>query len=131
MRSLLLFVVALAACDLHPPPKKKPAPATPQPADTPPPPEPGSAAEPAPPVFETSAACNEVGVKVAGALIDSAQDPTQKATLTQERDRIVRRVAEACTRDNWPPASRECFLKAKTQEEMQICGQGLAAPREE
>ncbi len=81
--------------------------------------------------METSAPCNEVGVKIATSLIDSAQDAAQKATLTQERDRIVRRVAEACTRDSWSEASRDCFLKAKTQEEMQICGQNLAAPRED
>jgi hypothetical protein len=42
----------------------------------------------------------------------------------------VRRTAEACTRDNWPPSARECFLKAKTTADMQVCGQNLAAPRE-
>ncbi len=152
MRTLLLLVVAVAACDLQPPPPKKSAPpTTATPTDLPPPPvrpdipPPPIAADAgvaavvvdaavAPPpidAMETSAPCNDVGVKIATSIIDNAQDPAQKATLTQERDRIVRRVAEACTRDNWSAAARQCFLKAKTAEEMQICGKDLAAPRDE
>lgn len=157
MRSLLLLVIALGACDLQPPPKKAPKLASSQPApaaeptptnvppappvDTPPSAQPDAgvaavvvdaAAPTAPPdAFETTAACNEVAVKIAASIIDNAQDPAQKAALIQERDRMVRRVAEACTRDKWPEASRKCFLTAKTPDEMQICGKDLAAPRDE
>lgn len=151
MRTLFLLVVALGACDLQPPPKKSAPPTTATATNLPPPPptQPDvappvvdagvaavvvdAAAPPPPPIdaMETSAACNDVGVKIATSIIDNAQDAAQKATLTQERDRIVRRVAEACTRDNWSAPARECFLKAKTAEEMQICGKDLAAPRDE
>ena len=142
MRSLLLLVIAFGACDLQPPPPKK-APAAPPagsdapaPSTTPPPPPPalpdaGAAPALAPDAMETTAACTEVAARIAGSVIDSAQDPAQKAALTQERDRIVRRVAEACTRDAWSEASRACFLKAKTSDEMQACGKDLAAPRDE
>ena len=153
MRSLLLLVIALGACDLQPPPPKKAAPPTPAATPTDPPPPPPQPDVPSPPspqpagsgsavvdagapaappdALETSAACNDVGVKVATSIIDSAEDPAQKSALTQERDRIVRRVAEACTRDNWSAPQRECFLKAKTAAEMQVCGRELAAPRED
>jgi hypothetical protein len=136
VRSLLLLVMALGACDLQPPPPKKtPPPTTATPTDLPPPPPQldvaVDAAPAAPPdAFETSAACNDVGVKVAASIIDNATDPAQKSQLGQERDRIVRRVAEACTRDNWTQPQRDCFLKAKTADEMQACGRDLAAPRE-
>ncbi|MFN0249107.1 MAG: hypothetical protein ACKV2T_19645 [Kofleriaceae bacterium] len=158
MRSLLLLAIALGACDLQPPPKKSPPPPTtptdlppPPTPNTPPPPEPvlvvdagvgavadaggaavvDAAAPVAPPdAVETSAPCNDVGVKVAASIIETATDPAQKAALTQERDRIVRRVAEACTRDGWTKAQRDCFLTAKTAEDMQACGRDLAAPRE-
>jgi hypothetical protein len=106
----------------------------------PPPPTPGddtpaapadAAAAPAPDAFETSAACNDIGIRIAAQMLTEATDPTQKSALTQERDRIVRRVAEACTRDNWPKDARDCFMKATTSAQMQECGKNLAAPRED
>lgn len=135
MRSLLLLVIALGACDLQPPPKGKPKPtANSGSNETPPPPPdvPADAAVPSTPdAMETSAACNDIGVKIATQMLTEATDPAQKSMLTQERDRIVRRVAEACTRDNWPPAARDCFLKATTSQQMQECGKDLAAPHED
>jgi len=143
--SLLLFPTLFAAtsCDLQPPPKKQPPP--PAVADLPPPPPdetPGSAAVPppspvdagmpvAPPdALEVTAACTDVGVKIAKTMTDEAQDPAQKAALEQARTQTVRRIAEACTQDSWPASARDCFLTAKTTAEMQVCGQNLAAPRE-
>lgn len=136
MRTLFLFVVALSACDLQPPPKKQPPSEPSDPArqapsiPTPEPALPDAAVAPPIDAFETSPACNDVGVKVAASVVDNAQDPAQKAALSQDRDRIVRRVAEACTRDSWPESARDCFLKAKSPADMQECGKDLAAPRE-
>ncbi len=137
VRILLLLVMALGACDLRPPPPKTSAPpTTATPTALPPPPPSLSDAgmdEPAstPDAMETSLPCNEVGTKIAASIIEGAQDPQQKSQLQQERDRIVRRVAEACTRDQWTAPQRECFLKATTPETMQECGRDLAAPRDD
>ena len=147
MRSLLLFLTVLAACEHEPPPKKAP-PATPTPPpagdptqgqppppntppNTPPPPQnaiqiPTDAAIDAlPPVTQD---CVDVAAHIAETMIAESKDPQQKAFIEQEKTKIIRRSAEACTRDNWKPAVLACFLKATTTEQMQICAKDLAAP---
>ncbi len=152
MRALLascLLLSALGACELEPPPKKAPAaaPAMPQPvpepaaiapppatppAPTAPPPGPPTVPEGAgrgsaalPPVSQP---CLDVSGHIADTLIAEAADPAQKATMEQEKTKIIRRSAEACTRDAWKPTVMKCFLDAKTTAEMQTCAKDLAGP---
>lgn len=108
------------------PPPPAPAPAAaanPGSAAPPAPPAAGSAAAPAEPTEE----CLQIGTHIASTLI-SAADPTQQAQLEQERTKIVRRSAEACTRDAWNAESKACFMAATTSAAMQECGKKLRAP---
>ena len=150
MLSLVLFA---AACEHEPPPKKSttaqptPAPGAPSnaaatppantpPANTPPgPPGPppgatvdaGVAAPPdAPP--EPTQPCLDMGTHLADVMLSEAKDPAQKAALEQDKTKIVRRAAEACTRDKWKPETLQCFAKATTTEQMQVCARDLAPP---
>jgi hypothetical protein len=66
---------------------------------------------------------------LADVMLSEAKDPAQKAALEQDKTKIVRRAAEACTRDAWKPSVLECFAKATTTEAMQICARDLAAPQ--
>ncbi len=75
--------------------------------------------------MDTSEACTEVGVHVADIKIAAAADPNEKAQLEQDRTRLIRRVAEACTRDHWNDAVRKCFMDGKTDPEIANC----AAPK--
>jgi hypothetical protein len=147
---LSLLVVAscgLVACEHEPPPKKAPAAQpTPPPADDPthaaaPPATPPSAPPTAPPAAPPTAVdagvdalppvsqdCVDISAHIATVLIAEAKDPSQKATLEQEKTKIIRRSAEACTRDGWKPATLACFTKATTTEQMQVCARDLAAP---
>ncbi len=132
----------LAACEHEPPPKKAPAAqptpppagdptqAAPQPPPTqPPPPSPTAAVDAGvdalPPVSQD---CLDVSGHIAEVLIAEAKDDQQKAQLEQEKTKIIRRSAEACTRDAWKAEVRACFLKATKTEQMQTCAKDLAAP---
>jgi hypothetical protein len=149
--------IAAAGCELRPAPKPAPAPSAPPsdaalalPPDAPPAPTPpeldgGAAATPPldggqPPATadaatadaaagEPTAACLEVGAKVAETAIATTTDPQQRAIYEQERAMIARRTAEVCTADRWTEAARRCFLAAATQEALQACGRELLAPR--
>ncbi len=153
MRALLascLLLSALGACELEPPPKKAP-PAVPTPppvadpraaAPTPPPATPPPATPPSanpPPVADAAGSgsaalppvsqpCLDVAGHIADALITEAADPAQKAAMEQEKTKIIRRSAEACTRDGWKPAVMKCFMDAKSTAEMQVCAKDLAGP---
>lgn len=151
MRALLascLLLSALGACELEPPPKKAaPAATTPPPvadpkaaAPTPPPATPPANPPPAtPPVANgagsgsaalppVSQPCLDVSGHIADALIAEAADPAQKAAMEQDKTKIIRRSAEACTRDAWKPPVLKCFMDAKTTAEMQVCAKDLAGP---
>ncbi len=91
----------------------------------PPPPDGGVAPDA---LLVVSQGCIDVGSHVAEILIADAKDPMQKAALEQERAKIVRRSAEACTRDGWSATGQKCFLDAKTSAGMQVCGKNLKAP---
>ena len=155
MRSLVCVLITLcvSSCELKPGPKQKappPAPAaapTEGSAATPPPAPPAGEPAPAatvdagvappPPAVDGGAAaaapseptseCLQLGAHIAATLIDSAE-PAQKAALEQERTKIVRRSAEACTRDGWSAESKACFLAATSAPAMQECGKKLRAP---
>ncbi len=132
-----------------PPPVADPTAAAPTPANpTPPPANPPSATPTPPPANPTpppiaagsgagsgsaalppvSQPCLDVSAHIAEALIVEAADPGQKAAMEQEKTKIIRRSAEACTRDAWKPTVMKCFLDAKTTAEMQICAKDLAGP---
>ena len=133
---LVVTAVLLAACELVPPPKPQPSSQTaavPGPTVPVAPPNPADPAAPSPVIAPppVNAACSAIAVHVAATLIANATDPAARASLEQERTRIVRRTAEACTNDKWSEASISCFAKATTVDEMQICGKDLAAPRED
>ena len=158
MRSLVCVLITLvvSSCELKPGPKQKEAPPAPAaaptagsaaaPAPSPPSPPPGApapaatadagVAPPAPAGNGSAAAaapaeptseCLQLGAHIAEILISGA-DPTQQPQLEQQRTKIVRRSAEACTRDGWNAESKACFLAATTAAAMQECGKKLRAP---
>jgi hypothetical protein len=155
VRALLascLLLSALGACELEPPPKKAPAAAPTPPPTTPPPaaaPTPPPATPPAnpnapppgpPPVVVDGAGsgsaalapvsqpCLDVSDRIAAAMIAETTDPGKKAVLEQERTKIVRKSAEACTRNAWKPEVMKCFMDSKTTVEMQECAKTLQPP---
>lgn len=149
---MLSLALLATACEHEPPPKKSAAaqPTTPnaaQPgnaAPTPPTPSPGTPPGPppgAPPAAvdagvaappdappEPSQPCLDMATHLADVMLSEAKDPAQKAALEQDKTKIIRRAAEACTRDAWKPAVLQCFAKATTTEAMQICARDLAGP---
>ena len=84
-----------------------------------------------PDAMETSAECTETAVHIADVVIASLEDPTIKAQQEQDRTRLVRRVAETCTRDKWSAEALKCFRNGKTAPELEVCGRNLAAPKPE
>ena len=155
MRSLACVLITLfvSSCELKPGPKQKeppPAPAaapTEGSAATPPPAPPAGEPAPAPTVdagvappppavdggaaaaapAEPTSECLQLGTHIAEVLIAGA-DPAQQAQLEQQRTKIVRRSAEACTRDGWNAEAKACFLAATSAPAMQECGKKLRAP---
>jgi hypothetical protein len=133
MRKLSAFVPAflLAACELQPPPPRQ---ATPPPAPAAAPVEEAPsrpiAAPSAPGVapLDISKQCMAIGVHVAGVIVASATDPAQRGVLEQERTRIVRATAEACTTQNWSEAAMKCFLATRNQAEIKDCETKHTAP---
>lgn len=153
---LLVPFVLTTACDLQPPKPQqtanKPAavptpakitepavPAAPVPANPTPagsaanPAGSGSAAGSAAPGGRAAAdkpvssdACVAVGAHIAEIVIASITDEAVKAQQEQDRTRLVKRVAETCTRDKWPDAAHKCFLASKTPEALEACGRTLA-----
>lgn len=117
------------------PPAAAPAAAPPPPAAAPvaaPPASPppvadgaGSGSAALPPVSQP---CLDVAAHIAATLIAEASDPAQKAAMEQEKTKIIRRSAEACTRDAWKAEVMKCFTESKTTAEMQICAKDLAGP---
>ncbi|MBL0214486.1 MAG: hypothetical protein IPQ07_11420 [Myxococcales bacterium] len=152
MRAPLLLSALFAAtslftaCEHEPAPKKAPPATAPTPAaaqdpgaGATPPTNPPPNQPPAPPPTAVTDAgvdalppvsqdCVDVSAHIADVLISEAKDPTQKATLEQEKTKIIRRSAEACTRDSWKAEVRACFLKSTTADQMQTCAKDLAGP---
>ncbi len=128
----LVVLSLLAACDLKPAPKK----ALPRPADqgsgqtaaSPP----VDAGVPLPPAIDdagtkdVSAVCTEAAVQIFKVMLGAEADPALKANIEHERTQIIRRAAEACTRDDWSDSVQKCFLKASSRADLQECGKQLA-----
>jgi hypothetical protein len=117
-------VLALAACDLKPSPRKQPAAAT-APAAAP--------AAPAPAATTTdpddlTQACRQIGIQVANVMVASATDAVAKAQYEQARADTVRATAEACMRARWDAPIRQCFLSASTQSELAACSARAPGP---
>lgn len=123
MRALPLLLL-LAACDIQPPPKKQPAPAPASPTE----PEQPRFVAPAPPPslpeqakIDTTAECIETGKHVADVFVASVTDPAQKSVFEQERTKIVKATAEACTTQAWSAEARGCYLAAGTPADIKAC----------
>jgi hypothetical protein len=155
VRFLIPTLLALAACDFQPPAPaptkpaaaKAPEPAPPAPAEpVPAPPTPaagsdaarlpdgklsaqaqGELAQAAKAPTDVTPECMDAGSHIAAVIVTGAPD-TQRAALEQDRAMLVRRSAEACTRDHWPAQTLACFASAQTMEALQVCGRDLAAP---
>ena len=126
----------LAACELEPPPRSQPSTQTqtaPGPTVPPVPDDaaPGALAIDAGVPRDVSAACSAVAVHIANTLIENASDPSAKAELEGGRARIVRKSAEACTTGKWSDETLACFTRATKVDQMQICGQDLAPPKDD
>lgn len=123
MRALPILL-ALAACDIQPPPKKQapPVPASPtepeQPKFVAPAPPPSL---PEQPKIDTTTECIEVGKHVAEVFVSSVTDPAQKSVFEQERTKIVKATAEACTTQAWSADARGCYLGAKAPADIKAC----------
>jgi hypothetical protein len=112
-----IYLVLLAACDLKPAPKQSPPPPKP-PAAVPVVFDAGAGADA---LMEVTQPCVDVGVKVATIWIETSTSPTEKAQLEQERTKMVRRMAENCTKGSWDDAIRGCMLAATTRAALQQC----------
>lgn len=105
MRRLLLVLVA--ACDLRPAPSAKQA----EPAQV--------SATP-----EVMATCLDAATNFANVLIAGA-DQTQRASLEQDRARLVKRTEEACAA-KWSDSARACYASAKDVKALEACGKIVA-----
>jgi hypothetical protein len=81
--------------------------------------------------MKTTEECTQVGAHVAEIVIASIQDATIRAQQEQDRTRLVRRIAETCTRDHWNAAAQKCFLDGKTPQDLEVCGRALAPPKKQ
>lgn len=122
MRALSLLFL-FAACDIQPPPKKQPPPVPASPE-----PEPQKFVAPAPPPslpeqpkIDTTNECIEVGKHVAEVFVSSVTDPAQKSVFEQERTKIVKATAEACTTQAWSADARGCYLGATVPADIKAC----------
>jgi hypothetical protein len=129
--SVVAFAL-LAACELQPPPRQQAAP----PAPTPPPPAPvieapadAGVASDAPAGPQWTDQCREVGIHIAGVIINSATDPGAKSIYEQDREKMVRSTAETCTTQGWSDAAAKCYLKANTAAELKACETKFTPPR--
>jgi hypothetical protein len=106
MRLVVIASIVLAACDLQPPPAKQVEPT--QLSATP----------------EISATCLDAATNFANVFIAGA-DQTQRASLEQERARLVKRTEEACSA-KWSDSARACYASAKDMKALEACGKLVA-----
>jgi hypothetical protein len=103
----VLLVVLVAACDLQPPPPAKQAEPT-QVSSAP----------------DVSATCLDAATNFANVFIAGA-DQTQRASLEQERARLVKRTEEACAA-KWSDGARACYATAKDLKGLEACSKLVA-----
>ena len=132
------LVLMLAACELQPapPPSASRSPSTPQ-AGSAVPTEPSQAAPPAlpqppPPQPQPQAPadagvrpppsepCMAIGQHVATILIAEAP-PAQQMAFEQDRDKIARSTADACTAQAWSADALKCYAVANTGVALKQC----------
>ncbi len=118
---ICLVLIILAGCDLRPKPKSEPPPA-------PPPTAPAvvadaGVADDAPVATDggISEACLALGDHIASVWIDSAKDVAERAALAQDRPKLAQKSAEACAQLGWNEAMRNCYMNAKTVEQLGPC----------
>ncbi len=73
------------------------------------------------PDVDVTPECLRASEHVASLLVAGAGDPAKRATFVQERARIVRRSAEACTREPWSRDRIGCYEAARTEAAIQEC----------
>ena len=125
---LAVVLLALAACQLEPPPKKKAEPAqtaAPSAPKAPQLPQPEATADapvpPTPQIIQASAPCINVAAHVVQVFIDTAKDPAQAAVYEQERMQMTKATAEACERQQWSDAAQACYNAAKDPPSIKAC----------
>jgi hypothetical protein len=74
-----------------------------------------------PPQPQFSEACRLVGMHIAEVIIASATDAGQRSIYEQDRTRMVRTTAEACTTNAWSELAIKCYGKAKTAADLKAC----------
>lgn len=130
MRHLLVLCAVLAACEIQPPPPKQqtaPAPPPAPAAEAPPAPKPvpagsGSAA------LEVTQACVDISSHIVDVFIEAATDPGLKSVYEQERVKMLRATAEACTSQRWSPEALACYNAGKSAAEIKACEQKFTPP---
>jgi hypothetical protein len=114
---MIRALVFLAACELTPPPKAKPAPAAPAeqaaPADA-------EVFTPSAPIAQT---CDEIGTHVAAVVVAAAKDAAEKSILEQEREAIARKMTETCTTQAWSKAQLACYAATRSPADIKACDQ--------
>ncbi|HUS29993.1 MAG TPA: hypothetical protein VMZ53_15915 [Kofleriaceae bacterium] len=131
-----LVLIALAACELQPAPKKQPVPVEvvtppPQPVQAPVVVDAGAAASDAeapPPIIQASADCINVAAHVVQVFISTARDQAQAAVYEQERMKMTRATAEACEKQQWSTAAQKCYLASKNPAEIKACENKFPPP---
>lgn len=126
-----LLLLLLIACDLQPAKQKKPADtvvAVPAPA-------PDAGVEPmrefpagatvdaglkAPPV-KASDECITVAGHLSKLVIAALTDDNAKAAQQQDEARMIKSVAETCTKDKWTDKGRSCLLASKVLKDTEAC----------
>jgi len=105
------WLVIIAACDLQPPPKQKPAP------------PPTSAAVPVD--ADEMSACTTMAGHIADVVIGAA-DQTSRVALEHDRALLVQRTADGCNRDHWTDEVRACYGAANDPAGLDRCGKLVA-----
>ena len=136
--ALLALLALLAACDLQPPPKKAPpslapadaaivavVPDAPMPViDAAPVIVDAGTGRPAPDaMIVVTEDCVQVGVEFARVYIATAVDMAERSAAERDQTRMVRKMAELCTIQNWNPDKRTCWLKATTRDAHKKCAE--------
>ena len=126
--TLVVMILAIAACDFEPLPKPAPAP---------PPAAVGSGSAPAAvgsgsgsgsALMPVTDPCLDAAAHFADALIKNANDEPQKHLYEQLRAQTVRRTAEACTAQRWSDAAIRCYGEATTTDQINACQKLLPTP---
>jgi hypothetical protein len=124
MHKISLLFVMLAACELQPAPARQEAPPAPaQPTPAPAPAAPGDAAvapagDGGP---QWSDGCKNVGMHIADVIITTTPDVAQRTIFEQDREKMVRAMAEVCTTKQWSDLAQQCYMASHSQPDLKAC----------